>query len=156
MSNTLTYKSGGPLRSIAALRGGRSPFTAKSVLSAIGLFIASAIAWLSDPAKGSVLSVLQPHAPAIMSAAGSYLGGYFIGWGARRTLKLTSIIAGIALAVIGLLAFWGWGGSGAEAWVNSSVTWVGESIRGAGRYLAAGLPSAAAAAVGGVLGFRRK
>jgi hypothetical protein len=31
-----------------------------------------------------------------MSAVGSYLAGYFIAWGARRTIKLTSIIAGAA------------------------------------------------------------
>ena len=156
MNNALTQKSTGPLRSAAKLRGGRPPFTAKSVLSAIGLFIAAAIAWFSNPAKDSALSFLQPHAAVIMSAAGSYLGGYFLGWGARRTLKLTSIIAGIALAVIGFLVSWGWIGSGAESWVNSSVAWVGESVKGAGRYLVACLPSAAAAAVGGVMGFRRK
>ena len=84
-----------------------APFTAKSVLVAIALFIGSGIAWLTHPDKGSILAWLKPTAPAAMSAAGSYLAGYFVGWGARRTVKLTSIIAGISLAVIGLLASWG-------------------------------------------------
>ena len=42
---------------------------------------------------------LQGQAPAVMAIAGSYLGGLFIGWGARRTIKLTSIIACIAMAL---------------------------------------------------------
>jgi len=133
-----------------------APFTAKSVLVAIALFIGSGIAWLTHPDKGSILAWLKPTAPAAMSAAGSYLAGYFVGWGARRTVKLTSIIAGISVAVIGLLASWGWDSAGAETWVNSAVGWVGEGVKGVGRYLVSLLPAATAAGVGGVLGFRRK
>jgi len=59
-----------------------APFTAKSVLVAIALFIGSGIAWLTHPDKGSILAWLKPTAPAAMSAAGSYLAGYFVGWGA--------------------------------------------------------------------------
>jgi len=156
MKNPLKQAPGTPGRSREALRGGRSPFTAKSVLLGMGLFIGSGMFWMSDPAKGSVTSWLQGFAPATMTIAGSYLGGFFIGWGARRTLKLTSIIAAIALGVIGLFVSWGWDGAGAQEWVHSASAWVGESVEGAGRYLIGFLPSATAAGSGGVLGFRRK
>jgi uncharacterized membrane protein (Fun14 family) len=122
----------------------------------MGLFAAAGIAWLTTPDPGSTLAWLKPTAPATMSVTGSYLAGYFVGWGARRTIKLTSIIAGIAIALFGLLASWGWDSSGAESWVNSAVGWAGEGIKGGGRYLISLLPSATAAGVGGVLGFRRK
>jgi uncharacterized membrane protein (Fun14 family) len=91
-----------------------------------------------------------------MTISGSYLAGFFIGWGARRTIRLTSIITGIALAVIGLFVSWGWDGTAVQSWVNSANAWVGESIEGVGRYLVSMLPSATAAGAGGVLGFRRK
>ena len=91
-----------------------------------------------------------------MTIAGSYLGGFFIGWGARRAIKLTSIITGISLAVIGLFVSWDWDGAAVQSWVNSASAWVGENIEGAGGYLVSLLPSATAAGTGGVLGFRRK
>jgi uncharacterized membrane protein (Fun14 family) len=91
-----------------------------------------------------------------MTVASSYLAGFFIGWGARRTIKLTSIITGAALAIIGVLVSWGWYGTVVQAWINSASAWVGESVEGTGRHLVSMLPSATAAGAGGVLGFRRK
>lgn len=152
IQNSLSKLTG----SKGAIGGGRSPFTANSVIGALGLFAGSGIAWFTTPDPGSMLAWLKPTAPATMSVTGSYLAGYFVGWGARRTIKLTSIIAGIAIALFGLLASWGLGTSGAESWVSSAVGWAGEGVKGAGRYLVSLLPSATAAGVGGVLGFRRK
>jgi len=143
-------------RSKEKLGGVLSAFTAKSVIVAAGFFVGSGVAWLTHPEKGSILAALKPGAPATMSIAGSYLAGYFVGWGARRTIKLTSIITGIALAVIGLVASLGWDSTAAESWVNSAFGWFGESVKDAGHYLVSILPSATAAGVGGVLGFRRK
>ena len=134
----------------------RSPFSAKSVWLASGLFLGAGGTLLAGPAEGTIASWAQGLAPNVMTIAGSYLGGFFIGWGARRTIKLTSIITGAALAVIGLFVSWGWDGSTVQAWVNSASAWVGENVEGAGRYLVSLLPSATAAAAGGVLGFKRK
>ncbi|RPJ04955.1 MAG: hypothetical protein EHM37_22485 [Deltaproteobacteria bacterium] len=156
MNNLVSNKLGAVAGVKRTIGGGRSPFTAKSVLAAIALFIGSGIAWITHPDKGSMLAWLEPTAPVTMSVAGSYLAGYFVGWGVRLTVKLTSIIAGIAIAVIGLFASWGWESTGVEPWVNSAVGWVGESVKGAGRYFISLLPAATAAGVGGVLGFRRK
>jgi len=136
-------------RNKGKLGGVLSAFTGKSVLVSLALFIGSGIAWFAHPDKGSILAGLKPAAPATMSLAGSYLAGYLVGWGARRTVKLTSVITGIAVAVIGLFAFLGWDSSGAESWVNAASGWIGESAKGAGRYLFALLPSATAAGVGG-------
>ena len=138
------------------LRKGRSPLSAKSVWLAISLFIGGGGAMVSGPSSSTLASWFQGQAPAVMTIAGSYLGGFFIGWGARRAIKLTSIITGISLAVIGLFVSWGWDGTAVQSWVNSASAWVGESIEGAGGYLVSLLPSATAAGTGGVLGFRRK
>ena len=135
---------------------GRSPLGAKSVWLAAALLIGSGGALVSGPADSKLASLFQSQAPAVMTVAGSYLGGFFIGWGARRTIKLTSIISGIVLAIIGLFVSWGWDGTVVQAWINSASMWVGESVEGAGRHLVSMLPSATAAGAGGVLGFRRK
>jgi uncharacterized membrane protein (Fun14 family) len=138
------------------LRKGRSPLSAKSVWLATGLFIGGGSTMASGPSNSTLASWLQGQAPAVMTISGSYLAGFFIGWGARRTIKLTSIITGITLAIIGVLVSWGWDGTAVQAWINSANAWVGEGIEGAGRYLVSMLPSATAAGAGGVLGFRRK
>jgi uncharacterized membrane protein (Fun14 family) len=137
-------------------RGGRSPFTAKSVLLAGALFIGALGYWVAGADKNAAASWLQAAAPGTMAVSGSYLGGFFIGWGARRTIKVTSIVAGIVLAVIGLFVSWGLDGSTVQSWVNSGTAWIGQSVEGAGRYLVALLPSATAAGAGGILGFKRK
>lgn len=135
---------------------GRSPFTAKSVLLAGALFIGSLGYWIAGADKAATASWLQTVTPGTMAVTGSYLGGFFVGWGARRTIKVTSIVAGIVLAVIGLFVSWGWDGASAQSWVNSATAWVGQGVEGAGRYLVSLLPSATAAGAGGILGFKRK
>jgi len=145
-----------PVRPKELLRKGRSPLSAKSVWLATGLLIGGGSTMASGPSNSTLASWLQSQAPAVMTISGSYLAGFFIGWGARRTIRMTSIITGIALAIIGLLVSWGWDGTAVQSWVNSANAWVGESIEGAGRYLVSMLPSATAAGAGGVLGFRRK
>jgi uncharacterized membrane protein (Fun14 family) len=156
MAKFLIKKSGKVTGPIGERRRGRSPFTAKSVLLAAGLFIGALGYWITGADKNAASTWLQAAAPGTMAVTGSYLGGFFIGWGARRTIKVTSIVAGIVLAVIGLFISWGWDGSAAQSWVNSASAWVGENAQGAGRYLVSLLPSATAAGAGGILGFKRK
>ncbi|MEN8689737.1 MAG: hypothetical protein AB1Z18_00060 [Desulfobacterales bacterium] len=136
--------------------GGRSPFTAKSVLLAGALFIGSLGYWITGAEKATAASWLQAAAPDTIAVTGSYLGGFFIGWGARRTIKITSMVAGIVMAVIGLFVSWGWDGSTVQSWVNSATAVIGQGVEGAGRYLVALLPSVTAAGAGGILGFKRK
>ena len=140
----------------APLRGGRSPFTAKSFLLAAAAFLGAGGLWLAAPEKGSITSWVQPYAPAVVTLAGSFLGGFLVGWGARRALTVTALVAGVAMALLGLAAYFGMDGAAAEQWVNSSVSWMSANLDGAQRYLVALLPSAAAAGTGTFLGFRRR
>jgi uncharacterized membrane protein (Fun14 family) len=156
MGNALIKNIGKIAGSKREPRGSRSPFTAKSVLLAGVVFIGSLGYWITGADKATAASWLQAAAPDMMAVTGSYLGGFFIGWGARRTIKITSIVAGIVLAVIGLFVSWGLDGSTVQSWVNSGTAWIGQSVEGAGRYLVALLPSVTAAGAGGILGFKRK
>jgi uncharacterized membrane protein (Fun14 family) len=134
----------------------RSPFSAKSVLLAGGAFLGALGVSTVGSGKGADTSWLQSLAPGTLTITGSYLAGFFIGWGARRAIKLTSILTGLAIAAIGALVWLGWDMSAVQSWLNSTSAWAGENIEGAGRYLVSLLPSASAAGVGGVLGFKRK
>lgn len=134
----------------------RSPLSAKSVLLAGGLFIGALGSMTVGSGKGANASWWQSLAPETLTVTGSYLAGFFIGWGARRAIRLTSIITGLAVAAVGLVVYLGWDASAVQSWLNSTSSWAGENIESAGHYLVSLLPSAGAAGVGGVLGFKRK
>lgn len=156
----MTAPSPGKDRGLSPLkllfRKDKSPLGAKSVLAAAGLFLASGFVWLTGPTGEETFSWMTPYAPAIFSGSGSYVGGFTIGWFLRSALKVTSIVAGIVLALVGLLASLGWDGSAVQNWVGATSAWAAESAQSAMGYLLAFLPSAAAASVGGAIGFRRK
>ena len=138
---------------------GRSPFSAKSVLIVGGLFIGALGVSTIGAEKGADASWLRSLAPGTVVVTGSYLAGFFIGWGARRAIKLTTMITGIAIAATGLLIWLGWDMSAVQSWLNSVSAWAGTHIEGAGHYLVSLLPSAGAAGAGGaggVLGFKIK
>lgn len=156
MGKRLTQQVGKIVQSRGERREGRSPFSAKSVLLAGGLFIGALGYSTIGSGKGADASWLQSLAPGTLVVSGSYLGGFFIGWGARRALKLTSIITGLAIAATGALVWLGWDTFAVQSWLNSTSAWAGESIEGAQHYLVSLLPSGSAAGVGGVLGFKRK
>ena len=156
MWKRLTQQIGRILRFRGERREGRSPFSAKSVLFAGGLFIGALGYSTSGSGNGADASWLQSLAPGTLAVTGSYLGGFFIGWGARRALKLTSMIIGLAAAATGALVYLGMDISTIQDWLNARSALAGESIKGAGHYLVSLLPSATAAGIGGVLGFRRR
>lgn len=137
-------------------RVGRSPFTAKSVLLAGAVFIGALGYSVAGSGQSTSASWLQTLAPGAMTLSGSYLGGFFTGWGARRALKLTSMITGLAIAATGVFVWLGWDASPVQSWLSETSRWAGENIEQGRQYLLAFLPSAGAAGVGGVLGFRRK
>jgi uncharacterized membrane protein (Fun14 family) len=142
-------------RTGAERRPPRSPFTSKSVLGAGATLLGSGGLWLANPEQGTAAAWVQQYAPAATTLAASFLGGYFIGWGAKRTLRVTAIVAAVAIGLIGLLAKFGIDASAVESWITASVGWMGENLDDAQRYLTTLLPSATAAGTGGVLGFRR-
>jgi uncharacterized membrane protein (Fun14 family) len=132
------------------------PWTAKSVVAVAALMGVGGWQWLAGDSQQGTLSFLAPYLPVLMTAGASYIGGYLIGWGARKTIKVTAVVAAIALALIGLLVHFGLTGSSAEHWISGATGWVGQQVEGAERYLVALLPSAGAAGTGAFLGFRRK
>ncbi len=134
----------------------RSPFSAKSVLAAGGILISAAGYSAMGSGQGAIASWFKSLTPDAMALSGSYLGGFFIGWGARRALKVTSVITGLAIAATGLLVWLGWDASSVQSWLNETSRWAGENIEGGRQYLVSFLPSAGAAGIGGVLGFRRR
>lgn len=85
----------------------------------------------------------------------SFIGGLLIGIGAKRAMRTTAIVAGIAIAILALLAKLGVDSGSLDEWIRSSSGWIGDHVEGAGRYLAAFLPAAGAALAGGLVGFRR-
>jgi uncharacterized membrane protein (Fun14 family) len=84
----------------------------------------------------------------------SFIGGLLIGFGVKRAVRTTMIVAAIAIIVLVILAKLGVDSGSLDEWVRTSAGWVGDNVKGAGRYLAAFLPAAGAAAVGGFIGFR--
>jgi uncharacterized membrane protein (Fun14 family) len=135
---------------------GRSPLSAKSVLIAGGLFAGALGVSTVGAGTGTDASWLRSLAPPTLVVTGSYLAGFFIGWGTRRAIKLTTMITGIAVAATGLLIWLGWDISAVQSWLNSAFVWAGEHIEGAGHDLVSFLPYVGAAGAGGVLGFKRK
>jgi uncharacterized membrane protein (Fun14 family) len=85
----------------------------------------------------------------------SFVGGLLIGIGVKRAVRTTAIVAGITIVVLAGLAKLGIDSGSLDKWVRASAGWVGDSVKGAGRYVAAFLPAGGAALVGGVVGFRR-
>jgi hypothetical protein len=65
-----------PGRPRELLRKGRSPFSAKSVWLAAGLFIGGTAAALSGPAEGTIGPWFQGLSAPVMALAGSYLAGF--------------------------------------------------------------------------------
>jgi uncharacterized membrane protein (Fun14 family) len=85
----------------------------------------------------------------------SFIGGVLIGFGAKRAMRTTAIVGGLAIAILALLGKLGVDSGSLDEWVRSSSSWIGDHVEGTGRYLAAFLPAAGAALVGGLVGFRR-
>lgn len=97
--------------------------------------------------------------PAVAQMAGSYLGGFLIGWAFRRFLKLAVVIVGFTLACIGALKTTGWidlDWNSIEGQISGLMRWVHGEAEGLKNLLTGFLPSAGAAGAGSFFGFRKK
>ena len=92
-------------------------------------------------------AVLLPLLPSL-------LFGLLVGMGIKRALRVTVIVAALAIVAAVVLAKYGLDSGMIEDWARSSASWIGDNAEGAGRYIAAFAPSIAAAVVGGIIGFR--
>ena len=100
--------------------------------------------------------LLENFGPTVLALAPSFLGGWVIGFLARRALRTTMLVAAGFLFLVWVAGRIGLDAGIVETWIDSASSWAGDNIDGVRRSLAALLPSATAAAVGGWLGFGRK
>ncbi len=97
--------------------------------------------------------------PTVAQMAGSYLGGFLIGWAFRRFLKLAVVLIGFTLACIGALKTTGWidlDWASIEGQISGLMRWLHGEAEGLKNLLTGFLPSAGAAGAGSFFGFRKK
>lgn len=124
------------------------PWTAKSFLAAGATMVGGLASWI-----GNFTS------PAVAQMAGSYLGGFLIGWAFRRFLRMAAMLAAIVLAGVAVLKTTGWlnlDWASIEAQLSQSLRWLQGEADGLRNLLAGFLPSAGAAGAGTFFGFRKK
>jgi uncharacterized membrane protein (Fun14 family) len=112
----------------------------------------------APPAPGKSSSALVPTSPALFRFGASYLGGFFIGWLFRKSLKLALLVGGAATVAIATAKHTGlinvnW--AGIEAHVSHSLAWARDGLGAAKSFLTGYLPSTAAGFLGLYKGARR-
>jgi uncharacterized membrane protein (Fun14 family) len=159
----------------------------KSLLAAAVIMLVGIVMWVVEPAgnkpasgqrspDGSPLATgfvesqtpvsasgakpsLQPDSPALFRLGGSYIVGFFIGWGIRKSLKMAFWFA--ALIVAGGLAaqYFGLFHVDLEALQDHfarSLAWLKGESGAIKEFLTGYIPSSAAGIVGMIVGATRK
>ncbi|HEX5543997.1 MAG TPA: FUN14 domain-containing protein [Nitrospira sp.] len=124
------------------------PWAAKSFLAAGATTVAGLGAWLSNMMS-----------PALASGGASFLGGFLIGWAFRKTLKLALLVTGSLLVLIAVLKTTGWihlDWTLIQADATRTLDWAQGKAQDFKEVLTGYLPSAGAAGVGALFGFRKK
>jgi uncharacterized membrane protein (Fun14 family) len=124
------------------------PWTAKSFLAAGVALVGGIVSWI-----GNFTS------PAVAQMAGSYLGGFLIGWAFRRFLKMAAMLVAAILACIAALKATGWlslDWASIETHISEGLRWLHGEAEGLKSLLTGFLPSAGAAGAGSYFGFRKK
>ena len=119
------------------------------------LGVALTLTWPLAGRAADSSTLIERFGPLAGSLVLSFIAGFIIGRIARKTITTAAIVAAVVMLGIYLLGRFGIDGSTASHWIDTGSAWVGETVEGGGRYLASLLPSAGAAAVGGLLGFRK-
>jgi uncharacterized membrane protein (Fun14 family) len=86
------------------------------------------------------------------------LGGFFLGWGFRKFIKLSFLIAGGLVAMLAVFQGLGWfevNWPAVENHLQMSLAWVHGQAGSFKTFVTGYLPSAGAATAGMVVGFRR-
>jgi uncharacterized membrane protein (Fun14 family) len=114
----------------------------------------------TEPARPTTAApAVGSRSPATFRFGASYAGGFFLGWGLRRFLKATTLVAGAAVSLLGVLKWTGWieaDWNGLQQEIQQSLTWLHHGVEGLKHLVTGYLPSAGAAATGLFLGFRRR
>ena len=125
-----------------------APWQAKSFIAASAAMVAGLASWITNYSS-----------PAAARIAGSYLGGYFIGWAFRRFVKAAALMTGGILVAMAMLKSTGWidvDWAGVESQVSQGLIYLHQGAEGLKQTLSGFLPSAGAGAAGIFFGFRKK
>jgi uncharacterized membrane protein (Fun14 family) len=125
-----------------------APWQAKSFIAASAALVAGLASWIADYSS-----------PAAARIAGSYLGGFFIGWAFRRFVKAAALVTGALLLCMAMLKNMEWidvDWAGLEAQISQGLSLLRQGAEGLRQTLSGYLPSAGAAAAGMFFGFRKK
>lgn len=124
------------------------PWNAKSFLAASAVMVGGLTSW-----------IVNYTSPAVAQMAGSYLGGFLIGWAFRRFLRMAAMLAAMIVAAIAALKTTGWlnlDWASVEAQVPEWIAWLQGGAQELKNLLTGYLPSAGAAGAGTFFGFRKK
>lgn len=124
------------------------PWAAKSFVAAGAAMVGGLASWI-----GNFTS------PAMAQMAGSYLGGFVIGWAFRRFLRMAAMLAALILAGVAVLKSTGWldlDWASIETQLSQGLRWLQGEADGLRSLLTGILPSAGAAGAGTFFGFRKK
>jgi uncharacterized membrane protein (Fun14 family) len=125
-----------------------APWSAKSVIAAGVVTVGGLASWVADLTS-----------PAVAGIAGSYLGGFFIGWAFRRFLRMAALMAAGLLACVAVLENTGWidlDWTAVETHISHTIGAVHRGTEGLRHILSGYLPSTGAGAVGMFFGFRKR
>lgn len=154
------------------------PWQAKSLWLAAGITVLGLVLWITTPAAapppptlpdtGTPLAQASGEAvassvhsvqgtPALFRFGLSYIGGFFLGYGLKRFLKVTLVVSAMVVGVLLLLSHTGVIGldwNSMQEQVQSSFGWLTGQAEALKDFLSGYLPSAGAAGVGLFLGLR--
>ncbi|HJT22442.1 MAG TPA: FUN14 domain-containing protein [Nitrospira sp.] len=125
-----------------------APWHAKSFIAASAALVAGLASWIADYSS-----------PAAARIAGSYVGGFFIGWAFRRFVKAAALVTGGLLVSMAMLKNMEWidiDWAGVETQISHGLSLLHQGAEGLKQTLSGYLPSAGAAAAGMFFGFRKK
>jgi uncharacterized membrane protein (Fun14 family) len=124
------------------------PWNARSFLAAGAAMVGGLASWIANFTS-----------PTVAQMAGSYLGGFLIGWAFRRFLRMAAMLAAMIIAGIAVLKATGWlnlDWASIETHLSQSIRWLQGEAEGLKNLLTGVFPSAGAAGAGTFFGFRKK
>jgi uncharacterized membrane protein (Fun14 family) len=156
---------------------GNPPWQARTLWVAAGLTLLGLVLWVAAPAKSPAPSspagqatlaeasgqavATRVHSlqgsPAMFRFGLSYIAGFFLGYGLRRYVTMTLVVAAVAAGAIFWLRKAGWidlDWSSIESHLNNSFAWLKGQAEALKVFITGYVPSAAAAGVGLFLGAR--
>ena len=105
---------------------------------------------------GTAMSELIDSLPqTLVHLATSFGIAFLVGLLARSAFRMAMIVTAAVLVTVRLAHRMGWDLGLVEGWIRNGSAWAGRHLQGFRRTLAALVPSAVAAVMGGLLGFRR-